>query len=145
MKHNISKIIYPLEYNPDYIVCVHPLFLDSFEKILEGSGRKYHVVKLFEQRLKFLEDKKQKAILRRDWIEKLGHHKDWHSIRIKDKDLNIRILFIFYTYKNRQYAVLFSAFLEKKSKQAKTDSYASEIKLVKPILDRIKEVFHNGL
>lgn len=145
MKHNISKIIYPREYNGDYIVCLHPLFHDSFEKILEGSGRKFHVIKQFEQRLNFLKERKQKAVLNPKWIEKLGHYKDWHSIRIIDKDLNIRILFIFYTYQNREYAVLFSAFLEKKGKQARTDSYASEIELIQPILDRIKEVFHNGL
>jgi hypothetical protein len=66
-------------------------------------------------------------------------------MKIKDKDLNIRILFVFYTHNGKTYIVLLKAFLEKRSGPSKTNSYKSEIKLLQPILDHMEEMFENGI
>lgn len=145
LKQNISKIVYPLKFQSRFVVCVSPLFIQSFEKILEGSGRKEHVIKMFEQRLRFLEDRKNEASQRTKWFEKLSGEKDMYSLRIIDKDLNIRIPFIFYTYQNRKYAVLLSVFLEKNRASAKKYSYASALELIRPVIDELEEVFSRGI
>lgn len=145
MKQNISKIVYPIEFQSSFVVCVYPLFIESFKKILDESGREPYVAKMFEQRLQYLNEHKQESFLRPRWIEKLGKHKDVYSLRIIDKDLNIRIPFTFYTYQKKPYAVLLSAFLEKNKSRAKSYSYDSEITLIKPIINGLEEVFCNGI
>lgn len=145
MKQNISKIVYPLKFQSCFVVCVSTLFIQSFEKILEGSGRKEHVIKMFEQRLRFLDERKHEAFLRPKWIEKLSGEKDMYSLRIIDRDLNIRIPFVLYTYQKRPYAVLLSVFLEKNRASAKKYSYASEIELIRPVIDELEEVFSRGI
>lgn len=146
MRHNITKIIYPKEFHSSFIVCIHHLFFETFAKILEESGRKNHVAKMFDQRLQYLDTHRHMAsCLRPKWIEKLGKHKGIYSLRIKDTDLNIRIPFIFYTYQSKPYAVILSAFLEKNKSQAKSYSYDREMELIKPVIDGIEEVFKNGI
>ncbi len=145
MRQNISKIVYPVEFQSRFVVCIYPFFIESFKKILEESGRKPYVAKMFEQRLRYLDEHKHESFLRSKWIEKLGRHKDVYSLRIIDKDLNIRIPFIFYTYQKKTHAVLLSAFLEKNKSQAKSYSYDSEISLIKPIINGLEEVFCNGI
>ena len=145
MKQNISKIVYPLEFQSRFVVCVSPLFIRSFEKILEGSGRKEHVVKMLEQRLRFLEERKHEAYERSQWIKKLSWKKGMYCLRIADKDLNIRIPFVFHTYQGRTYAVLLSAFLEKNKASAKKNSYAKEFTLIEPVINELEEVFRRGI
>jgi len=128
-----------------FVACVSPLFIQSLEKILEGSGRKEHVIKMFEQRLRLLDEHKHEAFLRPKWIEKLRGEKDMYSLRIIDKDLNIRIPFVLYTYQKRPYAVLLSVFLEKNKASAKKYSYASEIELIRPMIEELEEVFSRGI
>lgn len=145
VKDKICKVIYPIQFHSDLLVCATPVYEDSFRDILERSGRKYQIIKMLEQRFKYLCDKNHKQHCRSGWIEKLSYEKNMYAIRIKDNNLNIRILFVFYTHAGKTHIVLLKAFLEKNDGPSKTNSYKREIKLLQPILDHLEEMFKNGI
>ena len=136
--------MYPKEFNSDYIYAIEPNFTDSLSDIIERSGRKNHIIKMLEQRLSFLEERKH-SVFEREWFEKPKKYKGIYFIHIKDENLNIRISFIFYTYEKKQYAVLLSVFTETKKSTAKTDSYGSHVPTIIPIINNMEEVFKHGL
>lgn len=145
LKEVLSNVIYPDQFHYDLLVCVTPLYEESFGDLLEHSGRKYQVTKMLDQRIQYLCEHRQSDCCRSEWIEKLSYEKDMYSIIIKDKDLNIRIPFVFYAHNSKPHVVLLKAFLEKNKRQSKTSSYSSEIKLLRPVLDHMEEMFQNGI
>ena len=145
LKEQISKVLYPVQFRSELLVCATPIYEDSFRAILEYSGRKSQIAKMLEQRLRYLDGQSPDQRCRSGWIEKLSYEKNMYSLIIKDKDLNIRILSVSYTHKGKKYLVLLKAFLEKNKAQSKTSSYKSEIELLRPTINHLEEMFQNGI
>jgi hypothetical protein len=58
---------------------------------LERSGKKDDFIGKYKMRLRFLDEYREKSVLKRDWFETLKHTNKLYAIKIKD-DKNIRIL-----------------------------------------------------
>jgi hypothetical protein len=145
LKHRAGPVIYPAEFNSDYIRSIEPCFTEAFSEIIEKSGRKEHIKAMFKQRMEFLETRKYEVFQRREWFENPKKYKGICFIRIKDNNKNIRISFKMLTFKGKQYAILISAFTETKDATSKTESHKSHIKSIKDILENIEEVLVNGI
>lgn len=131
---SIEKVLYPRAFNSKYIR-VHSLFEEELKAILEKSGHKPEFWPKYRQRLRHLDERKTKCILKQDWFEKLKHEDELYSIKIKDEK-NIRILFAFIAYKNIEYAILLYPFEEKEKKKKKSSYEAA-----KPVArERLKEI-----
>lgn len=143
LKGNIQKIVYPKEFNGDYIFAVEPYFTDALKDIIDKSGRKENIWGMLNQRLRYLEDNKTLVFARSQWFENPVKIKNIYFMKIKTTDLNIRISFIFHTYNNKEYAVLISAFTETKKSNAKTNNHSSHVATIGPIIDNIEEMFKN--
>jgi hypothetical protein len=140
-KQSVCTILYPEQFASLYVYAVEPAFTDTLSVILEKSGRKDHIKEKLSQRLKYLEEKKHKALLRSAWFENLKNYTKICFIKIKDSDLNIRISVKFINFESKQYVILISAFTETKGGKSKTDSYSSHIKSITPILEQIENDF----
>lgn len=145
MKHRVGTVIYPSEFNSDYIRSIEPSFSDALSDIIEKSGRIAHIKAMFKQRMEFLETRRNDVFQKRDWFENPKKYKGICFIKIKDNNLNIRISFKMLTFKDKQYAILISAFTETKKSTSKTDSHKSHIDSIKYLIDNIEEVLENGL
>jgi hypothetical protein len=109
-----KTICYPFEFQNAFIR-EHPEYENDLKDILERSGFKEKFRGLYKQRLKFLEERKELCIQRRDWFERLKHvDGDLYAIKFKAQK-NIRIIFCFIEYQEMKYAVLLYPFEEKES------------------------------
>ena len=145
MSLKINSLSYPKEFESNYVLAVDPIFSKSFFDIIERSGRKSNITKMLEQRLRFLEERKHLVFNKADWFENVKRYNDIFVIKIKDANLNIRIPFVFFTYNQKEYAVLLSAFTETKHATAKTESYRSHMAAIMPIVNNLEEVFDREL
>ncbi len=145
MKQNICAVVYPTKFNSDYIFAIEPVFSEALSAIIERSGRKEPIKAMLKQRLKFLEERKHEVFQKRDWFENPKSYKGICFIKIKDENLNIRISFKMLTYKEKQYAILISAFTETKKSNSKTDSHGSHVASIQNIINNLEEVLEYGL
>lgn len=144
LRNSIQTVVYPKQFNGDYIFVVEPNFTNALKSIIDRSGRKDNVGAMFIQRLRYLNEKKTLVFIRSDWFESSKGYKNIYFMKIKEKDFNIRISFVFRTYKNKEYAILVSAFAETKKGNAKTSSYSNHVDSIIPIIETIEEMFKNG-
>lgn len=131
----INKILYPEEFNSNKIY-THPKFEEELKKVLELSGYKQQFVSLYRQRLKFLHERQKSCILKKDWFEILKNSAGIYSMKLKGQK-NIRILFKFTGYKNRDIALLLCTFEEKDSKNKSNTSYNKAIEAANTRIEEI--------
>ena len=96
--------------------------------ILERSGKKDDFTSKYKMRLKFLDERRENCVQKRDWFEVLKYGNKLYAMKIKD-DKNIRIIFSFVEYKDIKYAVLLHAFEEKTGKRKSPTSYDTAIRV----------------
>lgn len=145
MKHCVAAVIYPTEFNSEYIRSIEPCFTVALSEIIEKSGRKANIKAMFKQRMDFLEEGRNEVFQKRDWFENPKKYKGICFIKIKDNNLNIRISFKMLTFKGKPYAVLISAFTETKKSTSKTNSHKSHVESIKHIVDNMEEVLEYGI
>ena len=134
-----GNVLYPLKFNSKYIV-THPDYESGLKDILERSGRESDFRNKYKNRLRFLEERKKNCVLRSKWFENLKQA-DQISAMIFDKsEKNIRILFSFIEYEERQYAILLYAFEEKDRMSKSKTSYNTGIPIAEK---RLKEVMED--
>ncbi|MBN2285845.1 MAG: hypothetical protein JXQ26_03220 [Tissierellales bacterium] len=114
MTEKYSNILYPFELNNANIKSYYKLD-EELRDIIEESGSRETFIRLYRQRLKFLGDRKYRAIDKRDWFESLKNEKDLYAIKIKNK-LNIRIVYTMMKIKDIDFIILLSVFKEKDKK-----------------------------
>ena len=133
----IKNVLYPEEFRSSYIK-EHPKYENDLRELIERSGFRDKFRGLYRQRLKYLEERRKRCVLRENWFELLKHI-DGELCVIKFKtQKNIRILFCFIEYPEMECAVLLYPFKEKKSGKSKgKDSYSNAITIA---LSRSKEV-----
>lgn len=133
MNNRVCKIIYPLDFNPNYIMA-HYLQMDELKELLEKSGYKEKFIRKFRMRLKFLAERRQNCFQKKDWFENLkGNTSDVYSMKFKGEK-NIRVLFTFFSEKSSDYAILLASFEEKNKKD-----YIKAIGIAK---ERLKELIN---
>jgi hypothetical protein len=130
-----GEVLYPEAFNGGFIR-THWNYENDLKDILERSGKKDDFIGKYKMRLRFLDEYREKSVLKRDWFEALKHTNKLYAIKIKD-DKNIRILFSFVEYKGTKYAILLHAFEEKKGKRKSPTSYDTAIPIAQ---QRLKEV-----
>lgn len=113
----IGKILYPEEFNSNKIL-VHPKFEEELKDILEKSGFKQQFIRLFRQRLRFLDERGVSCIQKSDWFELLKNTNGLYSIKLKSTK-NIRIIFKFTDYSKKNISILLCTFEEKVTKDYK--------------------------
>lgn len=111
---SICKVLYPEQFQSNRIF-THSEFEQELKDVLERSGYKQKFISMFRQRMKFLEDNWYQCNRKRDWFEILKKTDGLYSIKFKGQK-NIRIIFKFIGYKNRDIALLLCIFEEKNSK-----------------------------
>lgn len=122
---------YPMRVESEFITALHPVVEDELKEILRRSGSEKRIKRHLKQRLKHLEDSKEKCILHRQWFERYANEEWLYAVRIIDRDLNLRIYFAFINGR----AVLLHAFLERSS---------SDIRGAKEVArDRFNEINQN--
>ncbi len=130
-KEFLCKILYPEDYNIDYIKTYYSLN-SELENLIEKSGYKNEFKKKYFKSLKFLVNLKEKCTEQSSLFEKLKNVEcDLYSIKLHGNK-NIRILFIFKKVSNIEYVILLNAFQEKE----KSD-YSEGISVA---YDRIKKI-----
>lgn len=130
-----GEVLYPEAFRGHYIRA-HRDYESDLIYILERSGKKADFTAKYKMRLKYLEERREQCVLKRDWFETLKHTGSLYSIKFKD-DKNIRILFSFVEYKGISYAILLHAFEEKSGKRKSPTSYDTAIPIAQ---QRLKEV-----
>ena len=133
-------IHYPFKLDHKYIKA-HWAFEDDLRNILEKSGSKEDISGKFKQRLKYLEETKEKCSLRKAWFERLKQADVLYAMRFDRSQKNIRILFAFISSGKQQYAVLLHGFEEKESKKLSKFGYDKAISVA---LKRYEEVINDG-
>lgn len=66
----LGQIVYPEAFKAKYIR-THGDFENDLKDILERSGQKNDFIGKYKQRLRFLDDRRDKCILKHDWFEEL--------------------------------------------------------------------------
>jgi len=107
---------------------------------LERSGFKDDFRGKYKQRLKFLDERQEKCILKKDWFEELKQTNGLYAMKFNKSQKNIRILFTFIKYKEIRYVLLLNAFEEKDHKNMSQNSHGKHIPLAQK---RLKEVINN--
>ena len=128
----LREIIYPEQFCSVKIY-IHPEFENELKNILEHSGYKEKFIRMYRQRLKFLEDYQNECYQKSDWFEILKRTDGLYSMKFKGLK-NIRIIFKFVGYNNQNIALLLCAF-EESSK----NSYKEAIHIAQKRLEEIKE------
>ncbi|TCO60240.1 hypothetical protein EV203_12224 [Caldanaerobacter subterraneus] len=129
----LCKIIYPEQFHSVKIY-IHPEVENELKNILEYSGYKERFIRMYRQRLKFLENYQNKCYQKGDWFEILKGTEGLYSMKFKGAK-NIRIIFKFVRYNKQNIALLLCAFEEKNDK----DSYRDAIQIAQKRLEEIKE------
>ncbi|MDD3894779.1 MAG: hypothetical protein PHU36_07155 [Syntrophomonadaceae bacterium] len=135
----LGKIVYPEVFKAKYIM-THWDFENDLKDVLERSGQKNDFIGKYKQRLRFLDDRRDKCILKHDWFEELKQADGLYSIKFNNTQKNIRIIFTFIEYNEHKYALLLSAFAEKDKKKMSQYSYRKHIPLAQR---RLREVIEN--
>jgi len=108
----LSKILYPEDYNIDYIKAYYSLN-SEFKQIIEKSGYKKEFARKYLKSLKFIVNLKGNCIEQSSLFEKLKSvEMDLYSIKLHGNK-NIRIIFIFKKIYDKEYVILLNAFQEK--------------------------------
>ncbi len=136
----IEKVFYPEAFNSKHIR-THRDFEDDLKAILERSGNKAEFCGRYKQRLRFLDERYERCVLKRDWFEKLRHADGLFSMKFNKVQKNIRIIFTFVEYKGVKYALLLYVFEEKDNKNKSQYSYNTAIPIAQ---NRLKEVLKDG-
>jgi hypothetical protein len=136
---HLGKILYPEEFKAKYIR-THWDFENDLQNVLERSGFKDDFRGKYKQRLKFLDERQEKCILKNDWFEELKQTNGLYAMKFNKSQKNIRILFTFIKYKGIRYALLLNVFEEKDNKNMSQNSYGKHISLAQK---RLKEVINN--
>lgn len=137
--NRIGKILYPEAFNSKYIR-THFDFESDLTNMLERSGLKADFLGKYKQRLRFLDERKEKSILKQDWFEELKQADELYVMRFDKSQKNIRILFSFIEYNKVKYALLLCAFEEKDNKKKSQNSYSTGIPIARK---RLEEVYYN--
>lgn len=135
----MGKIFYPEAFNSNYI-CTHFDFESDLTNLLERSGLKADFWGKYKQRLRFLDERKEKCVLKSDWFEELKQADGLYSMIFDKSQKNIRILFTFIRYNKVKYALLLCAFEEKDHKNKSKYSYSTRIPIARK---RLEEVLTN--
>lgn len=112
----------------------------DLKNILERSGFRDDFSGKYKQRLKYLEEKKERCTQRKAWFEKLRRVNNLYSMKFDKSQKNIRILFAFVDFDKRKYVVLLHAFEEKDNKKQSKYSYDKAIPIA---IKRFKEVMND--
>ncbi len=108
----LSKILYPEDYNIDYIKTYYSLN-SEFKQIIEKSGYKTEFTKKYLKSLKFIVNLKRNCIEQSSLFEKLKNVEiDLYSIKLHGNK-NIRIIFVFKKIYDKEYVILLNVFQEK--------------------------------
>lgn len=130
-----------LEFKPQRIDCYNPIFDNELSDMVDNSGTKEDFAGLYNQRLRWLDAKKEHCFLHRQWFERLKHDKSKCLFSMKFKSgtfkQNLRILFIC----TKQKAILLTAFVEKDAKSESNTSYNKNVKIAN---DRIESLINSG-
>lgn len=139
-KRGKSKIIYPEEFNSNYIF-TYTSFNEELKDLIEKSGKKGDFARKYRKNLSFLEKLKRQCIQHKSF-EQLKDNGIIYSMKFVD-ELNIRILFSFFYDRGREIVILLHCFPEKENKKkSSSKSYAKAIEIAK---ERINELVNLGL
>ena len=111
MKSKIHKLLYPDDFEVTKVYA-HYQVVEDLESIIEENGTKDRIKKLLRIRLKFLDSWMNRCVFKSEWFESLKKEQGLYSMKIKSP-INLRIIFIFMRYKNKDIAILLTAFIEK--------------------------------
>ncbi|OLN33080.1 hypothetical protein [Desulfosporosinus metallidurans] len=139
MMNRMGNILYPEVFNSKYIR-THFEFEVDLTNMLERSGQKADFWGKYKQRLRFLDERKEKCVLKSDWFEELRQAEGLYSMIFDKSQKNIRILFAFIEYNKVKYALLLCAFEEKDNKKKSQYCYSTRIPIAQK---RLKEVLYN--
>lgn len=123
----ISPVIYPIKFHSTKIY-YHQKFEEELQNILEESGYKEKFIPLFYQRLKYLEETREKCIIKSDWFEILKGSNKLHSMKFKGMK-NIRIIFMFAERERINLIILLGGFEEKDAANNSKTGYKRAIKI----------------
>lgn len=137
--NRMGEIFYPEAFHAKSIR-THLNFESDLTNMLERSGQKADFWGKYKQRLRFLDDRKEKCILKSDWFEELKQADGLYSMIFDKSQKNIRILFTFIEYNKVKYALLLCAFQEKDNKKKSQYSYSTKIPIARK---RLEEVLAN--
>lgn len=137
--NRMGNILYPEVFNAKYIR-THFDFEVDLTNMLERSGQRADFWGKYKQRLRFLDERKEKCVLKSDWFEELRQAKGLYSMIFDKSQKNIRILFAFIEYNKVKYALLLCAFEEKDNKKKSQYSYSTRIPIARK---RLEEVLNN--
>jgi hypothetical protein len=110
----IGNIFYPEQFTATKIR-IHPSCEEELKNIVDKSGCIEKFAKIFRLRIKHLEDYWKLCIQKKDWFESLRKAPGLYSMRFKNLQINLRIIFAFADYKDCQIVLLLCAFKEKES------------------------------
>jgi hypothetical protein len=139
MMNRMGNILYPEVFNAKYIR-THLDFEADLTNMLERSGQKADFLGKYKQRLRILDERKEKCVLKSDWFEELRQAEGLYSMKFDKSQKNIRILFAFIEYHKVKYALLLCVFQEKDKKRRSQYSYKTRIPIAQK---RLKEVIDN--
>ncbi|MCF6096364.1 hypothetical protein L1766_04995 [Thermovorax subterraneus] len=130
-----SKIIYPEEFNSNYIFTYFS-FNEELKDLLEMSGQKRDFARKYRRQLLILEKLRKQCILHKSF-ERLKDNGIIYSMRFVG-ELNIRILFSFFSDGRREIVILLNCFQEKENKKKNSiKSYAKAIEVAKERIDNL--------
>ncbi|QSZ27779.1 hypothetical protein ACETAC_02470 [Aceticella autotrophica] len=136
------KVLYNILYPEQFCsikIYIHPKFEEELRSILEYGGYKEKFIRMYRQRLKFLEEYQNQCYKKRDWFEILKKTDGLYSMKFKGSK-NIRIIFKFAGYNKQNIALLLCTFEEKNSKNNSKSSYKEAIYIAEERLYEIKEL-----
>ena len=110
----ISNIIYPDQFKTNYIFA-YVDYQDELRNIIQQSGRVDDITKKYKKSLTFLSSLKTNCFKQRKLFEKLIDCKNIYSIKLHG-EINLRVLFTFMKYDNKDIVILLYPFIEKDSK-----------------------------
>jgi len=139
MMNRMGNILDPEDFNAKYIR-THFDFEADLTSMLERSGQKADFWGKYKLRLRFLDERKEKCVLKSDWFEELRQAEGLYSMKFDKSQKNIRILFAFIACNKVKYALLLCAFEEKDNKKKSLYSYSKRIPIAQK---RLKEVLDN--
>jgi hypothetical protein len=134
----LYNILFPEQFCSTKIY-THPKFEEELKSILEYSGYKQNFIRMYRQRLKFLEEYQNQCHKKRDWFEILKKTDGLYSMKFKGSK-NIRIIFKFVGYNKQNIALLLCTFEEKDSKNNSKSSYKDAIYIAEERLYEIREL-----
>ncbi len=110
----LQKILYPQLYNSSFVV-VHSDFNNELRELITKSGYEKDLTRQYFKNLKFLENLKKNCVNAFKLFEQLKNADGLYSMKLKG-ERNIRILFDFQIIENVEYAILYTCFEERTTK-----------------------------